>query len=677
MPEFSQQTLPGASMVAPIMITAGETNAPLDSANGSYSLNQAMQPMHFWSGDGCIDIAVDTNSGAIDFRIDKSALPAPVSAITAMRGVFTEDTNLLTLEIDYTDDNGQSSTIQLQTAIDLSDLQGPWNKQSDGTPAQNGDVDIAYDEGKVRLGKYGDGTYDDANPTRLAAFDADGNLVEFKDFCVVWTGTRAQLRSLRDASGLIPGCVYEVTDFSRGNLASSRIFIQAAARDKLFYDVALLTTHDNQPWHAIYDIDLHRVLMVRDNLRNVVESDEGNEVDNFPWGVASVYDNHLKNVNFTYTGGTFGDNTASDNASINMAGGDVRNNHFQNNVDFRINGTHQVYNSTFNRCRYYANDGSAGRTQYCDFSNDTYVEPGAITMERCVFGYADVRARGSVGRIDNSFFERGQVYVRNVPNLDIDDLHITGLGRVLGDNAARIRILRSRVNEYGYIQRAGGTPTIIVEYSHIHSLGYVRAYNTGTITVRYCDVSQVGRVDSNTTGSNRVERARISNSAFVRFWETVNNCLFDYSNCENNGYADFRGNTAGARIHRSVISDGRMTITNSGAVRIWYTSVQSVNSFIVANAVGAVQVYSCNFNAYGRMDLLGGRTGRVQGVSCEGTGYVRLQGGAGTLQHSSFDSYYYHYCTNQTGTHQGLQGSGRQTYTAPAGALTGAGQRNY
>lgn len=533
--------------------------------------------------------------------------------------------------------------------------------------------------------------------------------------------TCAEMNALNASNSAIPGQAYIVTDFNRGTLGPARILVHGVEDGSVGHTADVSTAFDDSAWSGRFDPDTCRVYDLRDNRGNYVRGDIGTEVEAFPWGNGNVYGNDFHGVTFLYTAGTVGDNRAGPTVRLEVNVGDVRFNDFSSNADVRVTGGYRMYRSTFDRCRFYANDGTAGEIDYSHVSGDAYVEPGRTTIERCeISNLADVRLRGTTGRIDNSQIGRCNFYVRNCANMDIDDLSIDSLGRVLGDGSTRLRILRCDVTSYGYIQAAAGG-TMVAQYCNASSLGYIRVLGGGNCTANYCDVSSRGYItceanstlslqsnscqnlgfirsrnggrlnanynncvsrgyiDHASTGTNTASNNNMASNAYMQFLETCTGTLMDNNDGVNNGRFQMRGTApAGSRIHRCSVSNGRITVRDGTGSRVFYSNVHSSQSYINVNAAGNLLIRDVNCVSWGRMTVNQGRTGQIGGIEVNSTGFVRARNGTGSLLHSSFGAYFYYYIDNQTATKQGIRGYGRQTYNepSPGTAYTGPGVHN-
>ena len=91
----------------------------------------------------------DGSQTPVDFTFN---IPTPASVINSIDLKPTANPNELTVEIVYTDDNGATQTITDTTAIDLSNLESPWDNP-DGSVADQTSGDIEYNDGNVTIGQ--------------------------------------------------------------------------------------------------------------------------------------------------------------------------------------------------------------------------------------------------------------------------------------------------------------------------------------------------------------------------------------------------------------------------------------------------------------------------------------------------------------------------------------------
>lgn len=490
--------------------------------------------------------------------------------------------------------------------------------------------------------------------------------------------TCAALAALGNAGGIVPGQDYIVTDYNRGTVGAATIITQGVTANTVSWDVAVQTTFDDSAWMARWDPDTCRIVDMFDNLGNKIRSDNGDEIDVFPWGNALVSGNDFTDVDFNYTGGTVRDNTGSPTARIDASGNvSIQQNEVTSlsrinaSDDARITRTELAARGTANLSGTAILDESRVGT-YSTVTSD------AVQIRNTRLDAAStITAAGGVGRIDNSSLDRGSIDVRNVADVNIDDLNLEALGRVLGSGAARVQILRSSASDSSYFQITAGN-TLNANYANLDSISYLRVLN-GTLTTTGANLSAGGRLDQNSTGANTANYLDIATGGQALFLNATDDNLIDYSEAKNSGLLRFRGSSTGGRIHRSTVESGRIDILDSNDVLAYYTQVDSIGYVQIQAASNGFQVQYSSFTGYGRMLVDQGSAGRVLGIHVASTGYVRLRNHASDLRYSDFDSYFYYYLTGNTAIKQGLNGSGRQSYTEPnpAATVTGPGVRNW
>lgn len=92
--------------------------------------------------------------------------------------------------------------------------------------------------------------------------------------------TRAELLSLRAASGLKKECHYVITDYNRANVGAATILLHAVDANTLSMEAEVKTSYDNIARHGLYDIDNNYLIELEDSNNNQVNGREA--VDRFP-----------------------------------------------------------------------------------------------------------------------------------------------------------------------------------------------------------------------------------------------------------------------------------------------------------------------------------------------------------------------------------------------------------
>jgi len=488
--------------------------------------------------------------------------------------------------------------------------------------------------------------------------------------------TCSQANSLQNAGSLEPGREYLVTDYNRGTVGAAQILTHAVTATALAWDVSVLTKFDDSAWMARWNPDTCRIIDMFDNLGNKVRSDNGDEIERFPWGNALVSGNDFTDVGFTYTAGTVRDNVGDPTSVLIVSGGSITQTEIGPVADVRISGGTIDETKVGSGARLYV-DGE-GFVSETVVDSDSYLDTNLLQIrDSRLSARSQILGDGATGRIDRSSFDSASVDVRNSANVDFDELSITSNGRVLGNSAARIHLDNVEITSNAYVQ-ATANGELEINNSKVISSGLITSTN-GVLLVNNTSVSDISRIQQSSNGSNRVDNSQLDSYGRVFFQNAADNNRLNYGHVDSLGMLRFRGTTNGAIVERSKISSqGYIDLLNDTNAVMRYDSVADLG-YIILNGNNGVNASYSSLSGYGRMLVQGGSTGRILGVTIEGTAYVRLTNHASDLRYSSFDSYFYYYLTNNTAIKQGLSGSGRQSYTEPnpGATVTGPGVRNW
>lgn len=495
--------------------------------------------------------------------------------------------------------------------------------------------------------------------------------------------TCRQLRNLGNAGQVDPGQPYLVTDYNRGTVGAATILTHGVTENTVSWDVAVQTTWDDSAWMGRWDPDTCRVIDLFDNRGNKVRSDNGDEVETFPWGNPRVYGNDFTDFDFNYTDGALvADNVGSPTGRlwVTDAGADIRNSEFNSQADVRITGPARVYRTRVSsNGRLYLVGGLMDRGVVEGYS---YVNYDALEVRSSRFSATTAfYGVGAVGRVDNSTFDRAYVDLRNNGNVDLDDVSLDSYGSIYGNSGARIRLYRCSATSRGYFQTTAGA-TLIAQYCTAETNGYIRsATNGGTLNVTQSKVSNGSRIYHASTGSNTVQYSSATDQAFIDFFDTTTGNFVIRTSVSSYGYVRFYGTTSGSRTDRvSCRSNGYVVLRDCATTQVRYSTFDTGQGYINIQRCTGLLVDYCSFMGYGRA-LVQDSSGRITGLVLTSTAYLRLTGqtATGQIRYSEFNSYFYFYSTGNSSVKQGLHGSGRQTYTdpAPATAITGPGVRNW
>lgn len=487
--------------------------------------------------------------------------------------------------------------------------------------------------------------------------------------------TCAQANSLQNSGSIEPGREYIVTDYNRGTVGPAQILTHGVTTKALAWDVAVLTTHDDSAWMARWNPDTCRIIDMFDDRGNKVRSDNGDEVERFPWGNALVTGNDLTDTGFVYTGGTVRDNTGEPTSYLQISGGTITGTRLGGSADARINGG-TVTNSTIDEGRLLL-DGT-GRFDNSHIGGGSYVDTDSIEIRNSRFDVSSLfYGDGGTGRVDRLSADRGYVDLRNAADVNIDDVSIHAYGRIFANGAKLIQLQYVKIDTLGYVQ-ATATGELFVYGSTVSDSAIVQSTN-GRLEVRSTSVRDIARIQHSSTGTNQVSNSTLDSYGRIFFQNAADNNRVLYSKVDSLGMIRFRGTSTGNTADRDRLSaQGYIDYVNETDSITRYVTVDTL-SYVILNGGSGVQVQYSSFLGYGRMLIQQGSTGRVLGISVEGTAYVRLTNHASDLRYSSFLAYFYYYLTGNTAPKQGLHGIGRQTYTepAPTATVTGPGVRNW
>lgn len=488
--------------------------------------------------------------------------------------------------------------------------------------------------------------------------------------------TCAQLIALGNAGSVVVGQHYLVTDYNRGTVGAAQILTHGVTANTVSWNVAVQTTFDDSAWAARWDPDTCRIVDMFDNRGNKVRSDNGDEIERFPWGNALVTGNDFTDTGFVYSGGTVRDNEGHPTAYLQISGGSITGTRLGGSSDVRMSGGF-VTNSTIDEGRLLV-DGT-GRFDDSHLGGSSYVDTDSIEIRDSRFDVASlIYGDGGVGRIDRMSSDRGYVDMRNAADIDFDDVDLDTYGRIFANGAQRMRLQYVNISSLAYVQATPAATALEVFNSTVEDAALIQATG-GTLIVRSTSVRNIARIQHSATGSNRVDNSTLDSYGRMFFNNDADGNRANYMHIDSLAMLRFRAASKGNTADRNRLSaQGYIDFVNETDSLARYNSVDTIGYIILNGGTGVTVSYS-TMSGYGRMLIRQGSTGRVLGVNVEGTAYLRLSNHASDLRYSAFDSYFYYYLTGNTAVKQGLDGSGRQTYTEPnpTVAVTGPGVRNW
>lgn len=398
------------------------------------------------------------------------------------------------------------------------------------------------------------------------------------DNCVV-TDTRTNLINLRNASGLVVGCHYVLTDHVQGRLvAGTTITLHASSVNEFSENVSVNTTYDNDAWQGIYDIDRALVLELQDNRNNIARGFNGNEVANFDWG------------------NTFITNVLVDNATWNTTIGSTRT---VTNCEIKegstLNTTTQV-GGTLSRVKVYG--ASTLITSNANVNLTSFFVDNSSTVNLTAF------TAGST-----------------LSNYDIASSNINFSNSTSGVTLSNVYMISSTFNHTGVTTGAISGSTLEMSGASIiqHNIGAGAltinrltvsgnssvTHTTGTITLNdyYIEAGSQVIQQTGTTGNITLTNGRINGNSIVQNLSDYNVSAVRFSAYANSSLVLTNGAVGVGSFTGTELSNAS-SINISGTSTAGNTTVStchlSGNSNITKSNTGLLNITSCEFNSQSR-----------------------------------------------------------------------------
>lgn len=383
--------------------------------------------------------------------------------------------------------------------------------------------------------------------------------------------TRSQLLTLRNGSLLEPGCHYTITNPSLdGNLDVQEVTLHATGFGTLGSQADILTSHDNEAWEGVYDLDTDNVVEVTDDLENKVITNAS--ILTFPFGVSVVRDNYVNSdARITYNGGTVEGNNFGSNSNTTISAGTFTNNVIATDATVTASGAAFVRN-------------------HLEANSNTNISGGDFRENR-VESDATVNS-STTGDVDNNHFSSLSITnVSGAANVDTvtvkQNANLTISGGSLSDSSVQ-EDAQVTIRSGSNYENVFGTSTV---YNQVGS-GYIRystIEGTTTWTNGNTNVSNVHSYVTtvNTTGSagtisnSTLSRAYMQNLQNISSLTITDSTVSDYATIQTNGAARIY-------LYRSNInSGGRILVSSGSRVDASYSSVSNYG-YIQSTGVGGI-----------------------------------------------------------------------------------------
>lgn len=580
--------------------------------------------------------------GTVDNVVFNIVFPTPVSVVNDIDLKFDANWDLI-VEIEYTDDNWVTQTT------------------TDSTP-----ITIPSNEDYVQY------TGNNTVPTWTPPNWVDTRVLSNGDrYDWDWTNwilassscpapmTRAALRSLRTAWNLKTECHYIITNpNAQGTLTAESIILHAVDANTLSMQAWIKTSHDTLAWNWTYDIDADDVLEITDNLDNHVKHNVS--IINFPWGVASVYDN-------TVIGGRIVDGWAARiswnkvwiSAVLTVNGGSSYNNTLEENAEALFISASSLSN-TFEQDAIYRQVG----TWYIRYSRvwtNSNVTNGNTNITNKEILDTQVNTTGSTWTISWGTFSWAVLNaLQNITSLTLNNVTMWAGSSISATWALRLYCNGNTLTWTGRLLVTAWAQ-LDVNYGWCYSnSGYINV-TLWKLTVNNSNCMN-GYIQHSTAWTNIVSERTISDG-YLRFLNTCTGNRVYYG--AQSGYIDISGTSTNSFIYYSdSSSNGKLYIANSVNARFYYADVDSNATIRSSWNTGTHYLYYCKASSGWVVEMLNKNGWRIYSWTAMSTSILRFQWAWGwNLYYSTMTAYYYALISATAWTRSGLYGMWRRSFT--------------
>jgi hypothetical protein len=411
--------------------------------------------------------------------------------------------------------------------------------------------------------------------------------------------TRADLLTLRAASGLSTECTYTITDYAVGRLgAGTLVQLHATSVNTLSENASVLTTYDNEAWAGTYDIDANRVTSLRDNRGNFCADNIGAVVSAFDWGNAAINNCTVENGTWTQTigsvrpmnrvrvedggilitagmtAGTLTNVLVTSNATVNLTNANVSLNHFIAEQSCTVNANGYVAGSTWTNTTVRAGSilNASGTTTPLTLTRVVVEQGASVNNANLLTGSTSLQGTTI----------SAATVTRNVGSgvLNMTSTTIDGGGSTTHNSPGTMTVNTTTVSSSGNITASGTSTSVTVQQSFIIG-GTVNA-SAGAINMTQSRVEQLGQV-SKTAGP----------ATMSVFNSTVSG------------------------------SGSNLTQTTNGTANASFATVVCMSGgFVLQTGAGVLDVSASEFHGSGRVNHQGARNLNVTRVTCSELGII-------------------------------------------------------
>lgn len=460
--------------------------------------------------------------------------------------------------------------------------------------------------------------------------------------------TAVALRTLKNQSRLEEGCIYAITNYSRGCLSGGvveEILLTATGVNQLSMDVSVKTSFDQVAWEGRYDADTYRITALYDNLGNRVSGRYGNEVDRFAWGQNNVTYNTIEDADvymdcepsITISYNTW---TSRSYTDLRGASGTFFNeNHLSGWARFYANGTTNlrfVRNHLATRVYVYFTGQDSITFDDNNIESGSYVRKYGGGLWRV---YNSIFSRGDIRHYEGTFYVNGltmlsssRLYNREQGNLDvryttIGAYSMLDLRKVSGNHRiwyssygtyflyyTRIGVTGGNITTYyssfesGTFDYISGDATLNMYYQKQNSNGYVRLQSiTDALNLYQNTLKSFGALRINgITGTANISYNVISGYPTSLTLTNVNGTKTIYRNNFNSGstvsFVNYDGNLT--LQYNNVASNGDILVNGcKNNMNIFSNNVNSLGRITIDGSSAAITLYGLTVTTRAELDL--------------------------------------------------------------------------
>jgi hypothetical protein len=400
--------------------------------------------------------------------------------------------------------------------------------------------------------------------------------------------TRAALIALRAAGALNVGCHYVITDYVQGRfLAGTTITMHADSATELSMNATVNSLYDNSGWECRYDIDTNNMLMCKDNLDNIVESDVTGRVAAWDWGNTALTKNRIQGSVVVTYGNT---NVVTGLTVTNYGSVDLTGRTGGSLADTTVDGQLYLINSNLTVLR-------SRIANNANIQAQNYAAGGAGVVNTVIENTSSLACNSATA---------GTLSVTNGRITSGSIVSHTGTGTFAMSNTTVADSAQLAHSSTGAFNATG-------TFIHGGSTAIAHTTGPGAMTLTGCDIGPFGRVSKNdpaSTGAMALNQCAVKSGGHIQQLGAGNMTLTRFD-LDSEGAisiaagANFNFTGAYSKFSGGGYFTGAATAT-AGDVT-FNNNVLSSSGFVQKTGTGVLSVGGCNISNTSRILLQGAR----------------------------------------------------------------------